>query len=385
MTLLILGLILFVLLIVVHEYGHFLVAKRNGVEVEEFGVGFPPKVYGRKLGKGIFEGYYTINLLPLGGFVKLKGEHDADKTKGAYGSVSTPAKLRIMLAGVAMNFIVAIFMFTIVAWVGMPQLVDNQFTVASDTKISRSEAIAGYVNEGSPAANAGIKNGDIIQSVNGQQISNREELKAATKENAGTTVPITYVRNGQAVTVDVSLLSAEEVAASQNTDTPKGYLGVSTSEYKLAQSTWSAPIVAFGLAGQFTWLTLKGLGSAIAHLGQAFISAITGNGQDAKQEASAASENVSGPVGIFAILKQGTTLGFQFVLFVIALISLTLAIMNLLPIPALDGGRAFVTLLFRAMKKPLLPKTEELIHGSGFAALMILFVVISIVDVKRFF
>lgn len=385
MALLILGLVLFVLLVVVHEYGHFLVAKRNGVEVEEFGVGFPPKVYGRKFGKGIFEGYYTLNLLPLGGFVKLKGEHDLDKQKGAYGAASTPAKLRIMLAGVAMNFIVAIFMFTAVAWMGMPQLVENQFTVKSDTKIVRSEAIAGYVNDASPAAKAGIKSGDIVQSVNGQTITTRDELKAATKSNAGTTVPVTYVRNGQPTTVNVTLLSTQEVADSQNTDNPKGYLGVSTSEYKLARSTWSAPIVAFGLAGQFTWLTLKGLGSAVAHISQAFVNAITGKTKEAKQQASAASENVSGPVGIFAILRQGSTLGFQFILFVVALISLTLAIMNLLPIPALDGGRAFVTLLFRAMNKPLMPKTEELIHGSGFAALMILFIVITVVDVKRFF
>ena len=84
----ILGIILFISLVVLHEYGHFLVAKKNGVEVEEFGIGFPPKLFGKKMGKGIFEGYYTINLLPLGGFVKLKGENDADKRKGSLGAAS---------------------------------------------------------------------------------------------------------------------------------------------------------------------------------------------------------------------------------------------------------------------------------------------------------
>ena len=385
MGLLILGLILFVLLVVLHEYGHFLVAKRNGVEVEEFGVGFPPKLYGRKLGKGIFEGYYTINALPLGGFVKLKGEHDADKTKGAYGSVSTPAKLRIMLAGVAMNLGAALLLFTIVAWLGMPQLVDNQFTVKSDTKIIRSEVLASYIAAGSPAEKAGIKNADIITGINNTNVSTREELRAATKANAGQTVTIDYIRKGDAAQTQAQLLSTAEVEASVNTDDPKGYLGVSTSEYKLARSTWSAPIVAVGLTAQFTKLTLVGLGSALANIGKAAVSAITGNGQQAKQQASAASENVSGPVGIFAILQQGSALGYQFILFVVALISLTLAIMNILPIPALDGGRAFVTLLFRAMKKPLLPKTEEMIHGTGFAALMLLFIVITVVDVRRFF
>lgn len=385
MGLLILGLVLFVLLVIVHEYGHFLVAKRNGVDVEEFGVGFPPKIYGKTLGRGIFKGYYTLNLLPLGGFVKLKGEHDADTDKGSYGAASTSAKLRIMLAGVAMNLIVALIMFTVVAWVGMPQVVPNQFTVKSDTTISKSDVIAAQISSGSPAENAGIQTGDVISKINNQIISTREQLREATKSNQGQTVNIEYIRKGETLNTKATLLTTSQVESSLKTDNPKGYLGVVSTEYQLAKSTWSAPIVAIGVSAQFTGLTLKGLGTALANLGKAFINAITGNTTEAKKDASAASENVSGPVGIFAILKQGSNLGYQFILFVVALISLTLAIMNFLPIPALDGGRAFVTLLFRAMKKPLLPKTEEIIHGTGFAALMILFVVITIVDVKRFF
>jgi regulator of sigma E protease len=127
------------------------------------------------------------------------------------------------------------------------------------------------------------------------------------------------------------------------------------------------------------------LGQAVANLGKAFGSAITGQGNQAKQEAAKAGENVSGPVGIYAVLKQGASLGYQFVLFVVAIISLTLAIMNALPIPALDGGRAAVMLAFRAAKKPLKQRTEEMIHGIGFATLMALFVIITIVDIRRFF
>ncbi|MBP9812815.1 site-2 protease family protein [Candidatus Nomurabacteria bacterium] len=385
MGLLIFGLFSFVLLVVAHEYGHFLVAKKKGVEVEEFGVGFPPKIFGRKMGKGIFEGYYTVNLLPLGGFVRLKGEHDADKEKGAFGSVSTSAKLQIMLAGVLVNYLLAVVLFTIVAWVGMPQLVPNQFSVKSNETISRSDVVSNFVDEGSPAASAGIVSGDIIKSINNQSISTSQELIDAAKSNAGQEVTISFIHKGDTRQSETTLLSSQEVEASKQTDNPKGYLGVVPTEYKLATYTWAAPVVAVGSTVQFSWLTLKAIGSSLAALGKAFVNAVTGDGTAAKQEASKASENVSGPVGIFAILQQGTALGYQFILFVIALISLTLAIMNFLPIPALDGGRAFVMLLFRAMKKPLTAKREELIHGTGFALLILLFVVITIVDVRRFY
>jgi regulator of sigma E protease len=383
--LIIFAVICFIFLVVAHEYGHFLVAKKKGVEVEEFGVGFPPKIYGKKFGKGIFEGYYTLNLLPLGGFVRLKGEHDADKEKGSFGSVSTKAKLQIMLAGVAVNFVLALILFTVVAWVGMPQLIPNQFTVKSNEKIIRSDVLVNLIVEGSPAEKAGLKNGDIISKINGQQISSDTELLQATKSNAGQTVSIDYIRKGNAASAKAQLLTAQEVEASRKTDNPKGYLGIVPREYKMAQYTWAAPIVSVGSSAQFTWLTIKAIGSALAALGKAFINAITLNGATAKQEAAKAGENVSGPVGIFAVIQQGSALGYQFILFVIALISLTLAIMNFLPIPALDGGRAFVMLVFRALKKPLTPKKEELIHATGFALIMILFVVITIVDIRRFY
>lgn len=385
MGLIIFGLVSFILLVVAHEYGHFLVAKKKGVEVEEFGVGFPPKMFGKKFGKGIFEGYYTINWLPLGGFVRLKGEHDADKEKGSFGSVSTKAKLQIMLAGVAVNFVLALILFTVVAWVGMPKLIPDQFTVKSNEKIIRSDVLANYVDPGSPAEQSGLKSGDIIKSINGQQISSDTELMQATKANAGKEVNIDYIRKGNPANTKAQLLTSQEVEASRKTDNPKGYLGIVPREYKMAQYTWAAPIVSVGSSAQFTWLTLKAIGSALAALGKAFINAITLNGATAKQEAAKAGENVSGPVGIFAILQQGSALGYQFILFVVALISLTLAIMNFLPIPALDGGRAFVMLVFRALKKPLTPKKEELIHGTGFAILMLLFVVITIVDIRRFY
>lgn len=371
-VLLAIGLILFVGLVVVHEYGHFIMARRGGVEVEEFGVGFPPraKVLAKKRGT-----VYSLNWLPLGGFVKLKGENDADTAKGTYGAAPLGTKVKIMLAGVVMNLVTAFILLTFVAMIGMPRLIENQYTVESDTRTIRNDVLIGFVEEGSPAATGGLKQRDQLLKVEHESysktIENSAELPEVTKELEGREVSITYQRDGQARIAKVQLRGNEEVQASQGSENPKGYLGVSPTEYTIRRSTWSAPIVAAGFIKQVTELTFKGLGTALANL--------------FRGETGKASEQVAGPVGIFVLLKDGSLLGVEFILMIVAIISLTLAIMNALPIPALDGGRLFVTLLFRVIRRPLTKKTEDMIHGTGFAALMLLFVLITIVDVKRFF
>lgn len=370
--LLFLGLVLFVSLVVLHELGHFIAARRNDVDVEEFGIGFPPraKVVGKKKGT-----VYTLNWLPLGGFVKLKGENDADTAKGSYGAAPLRAKVLIMIAGVAVNLLVAFVMLTGAAAVGMPKILPNQFTVESDTKIVRQYVYIGYVEEGSPADKAGIEAQDRLVSLTSagvtRTVNTPEELPGYTEQLAGQTVRVNLKRDGQDKYAFVTLRTLDEVEASKGTEQPKGYLGVSPTEYTLQRSTWSSPIIAAGLIKQFTTETFKGLGDAIANLFR---------GDTAK-----ATEQVAGPVGVFVLLRDGSVLGVEFVLFLIAIISLTLAIMNILPIPALDGGRLFVTLFFRLIKKPLTKDIEDRIHGFGFMALMLLFILITIVDVRRFF
>lgn len=370
--LLALGLLLFVALVVIHEFGHFLAARRNGVEVEEFGIGFPPRAWGRKTKSGFI---FSINWLPIGGFVKLKGEHDSDTEKGSFGAASLSGKVKIMLAGVGMNLLAAFVLLTILAWVGMPRLLDNQFTVQSDTKTLRHDVLIGYIEKGSPADKAGLQLRDQLISISsGQQakkIATAKSLPEVTESFAGQKVTVVYKHKGEQKTTQVQLLSKQAVDSSKKTSNPKGYLGLSPTEYTMTQSTWSAPVVAAGLIKQFTVATFQGLGTALNALF---------HGQGHK-----ASEQVSGPVGIVVLLKDGSLLGVQFVLMIIAIISLTLAIMNVLPIPALDGGRLFVTLLARLRGRPISQAAEEQIYGYGFAALMLLVIVITIVDVKRFF
>lgn len=368
---LILALVMFVGLVVIHELGHFFAARKGGVDVEEFGLGFPPKAWGKTLKSGLL---FTVNWLPLGGFVRLKGEHDSAKAKGSFGAAPLKTKIIIMLAGVGVNLGAAFVLLTVLAWIGMPKLIDNQFTVSSDTKISQSRVYVGAVEAGSPADKAGLKARDRLISLAGQDtkttIASADSFPELTKKNAGQKVLITIDRGDAKQTLTVNLRSEKEVSDSKKTDNPKGYLGVSPTEFTLRRSTWSAPIVAAGTIKQFTVETFKGLGKALWN-------ALRGQGKQA-------SEQVAGPVSIFVLLKDSSTIGFQFMLMIIAIISLTLAIMNVLPIPALDGGRLFVTLLYRVvLRKPLTQETEERIHGTGFMLLLALMALITIVDIKR--
>lgn len=384
--LLILGIVLFIGLVVVHEFGHFIMARRNGVEVEEFGIFFPPRLFKHKTKAGWD---FTINALPLGGFVKMKGEHDTDTEPGTYGAATTWAKSKIMSAGVVMNLLVALLMFMIVAWIGMPKLVDNQFTVKSDSKVISTQRLSVSVDKvesGSPAAGGGLKSGDTITALGPQghlqKVTGAESLQAATKHYAGQPVEVQYQRGSQSREAMLTLNTAEH--AKHN-----GYLGVIVEEYAsgltVQRSTWSAPIVAVGTAWQFTVLTFQGIGHALAGVGGIVAGAATHNHAAREHSQTQASSQVGGPVAIFFILKNGTALGLGFTLFIIAYISLTLGILNILPIPALDGGRLWLTLITRAIGKPLSKSKEELINGLGFVFLLGLIVIITIVDVKRHF
>lgn len=353
-----LGVILFVLLVVVHEFGHFIAAKKSGVAVEEFGIGFPPKAKTITKKNGT---EYTLNWLPIGGFVTLKGEYSAAKEKGSFGAATRGRKVLIILAGVMMNWLVAAGIFTILALFGMPQLVNNQYQVASDATVSKQEVFAGDVVKGSPAEQVGIEAGDTITSIDGTQIQTSDQLKQQTDALSGQSVEIVYQHGGETVTKYVQLRD----------DPQKGNLGVSPGERTLVRSTWSAPIVGVGTTVQFTIETFKGIFGALGNL-------FTGNG-------SQASESVTGPVGIIVILKDLAREGILFVLFLIGVISVSLAVMNVLPIPALDGGRLFVMGLFWLLRRPLTKEREQSIHGTGMLVLLLLALVITVVDIRRFF
>ncbi|MBC7512107.1 site-2 protease family protein [Candidatus Saccharibacteria bacterium] len=376
------GLFILIFLVVIHELGHGIVARRNGVVVEEFGIGFPPRAWGKKvkqsvLGKNVL---ISLNWLPLGGFVKLQGEHDSASGKGDYGAATYWQKTKILLAGVLMNWIAAIVLFTILALVGLPKIIPNQFSVPADTVSTVEPLTIGQVENDSPAKKAGLKNGDEILLIGSQEIESAAELSEATKANKGKTVSVTYSRGNQEYTVPVAL--RDENSAE------KGFLGVRTTQ-RLSEirATWSAPIVGFVTTVQLTGETFSSLGKLVGSLGEGIGSRFTSDEAARKsgdEALSFASNSVSGPVGILGVIfPQVQQAGIKPLLLLTAIISLSLAVMNVLPIPALDGGRWFTMTIFKLLRKPLTKEREEKIQTVGFMALLGLILVVTIADVSK--
>lgn len=377
-----LGLFVLISLVVLHELGHALVAKRNGVKIEEFGIGFPPaakkwKVKRSFLGEDVI---FSLNWLPLGGFVRLKGEYDSAKGKGTYGGSTFWVKTKILLAGVMMNWLTAIILFTVLAVIGLPKVLSNQVQLPFDTEVRRSPVSVVKITPDSPADRAGIKVGDQLIDINNQPLNEAEKLPIITKQNAGKKVPIKYSRDGKESLIDVQLNSEQTAKAG-------GYLGVVPSQSEKIYSTWSAPIMGVATTGQLSYETIKGVGVLLVKTTHGLFGQIFGSEQSkqsAHADLSSVGDSVAGPIGILGVLFPSVVnSGIAQVIFVAALISLTLAVMNILPIPALDGGRWFTMAIFRLFKKELTKEREENIQATGMLILLILTILVTVSDVGK--
>lgn len=379
----IIGLLLLTFLVVIHELGHAIVARRNDVEVEEFGIGFPPKAWARKWATKLVgkKTVWSINWLPLGGFVKLKGESDDAKDKGSYGAAPLWAKTKILLAGVGVNWLFAAIAFTILALIGFPKVLPDQFHIKNDAVITQEPLKIAYIEKGSPADKAGLELNNQLRAANGKALKTPEDLVTFTKENKGKTITLEY-SDGYAT-------KEKEITLRSQLGKNQGVLGVQAQSQSTIRSTWSAPIVGVGNTIQFSVVTVVELGKLVVKLSNGLVGQLSGDKtirNQANQQVNEAGASVAGPIGILGVIfPAAQKAGIVTLLFLMGVISLTLAVMNALPIPALDGGRLFVTLLFRALKKPLRKETEEKIHGAGFSFLMLLVVVITVADVAKFF
>jgi regulator of sigma E protease len=372
------GLLLLTILVILHELGHAFAARKSGVEVEEFGIGFPPRA--RILGK--YKGtLITLNwLLPIGGFCKMKGESDAARSKGSYGAASYGRKSAILFAGVFVNFATAVLIFTVLSLFGLPKITSDQFAIPADNHGQAGIVAVSSVTSDSPAERAGLQVGDEIVSVNGQSIEISAQVPEITQASAGSDVSIEIRRDGD----------VRQVTATLNAEnTGQGYLGIGSTQAQAAtiRATWSAPIVGVVNTVQFAGLTLNGLGGLVVN----FASGIAGSfapdattREQAGANLSTAGDSVAGPVGILGVIFPNAMMaGATQLAFITGIISLTLAIMNILPIPGLDGGRWLLTTIFRIIRRPLTENLEGTINGIGMILLFGLIIVITVADVLK--
>ena len=380
----IIGLISLTFLVALHELGHALAAKKNGVKLKEYAIGFPPRIrsFKAKTDKILPKGTkISIGAIPLGGFVRLQGEHDSDSKKGDYGAANFWGKTQILFAGVAMNWLVAFVIFTVLAISGMPKLLPNQFYLSSDAKISGGGVQVSAISKNSPAEKAGLNKNDTLLEFNGQKVENSTKTRQDLKNNAGKTVFLKISRNGKEISKSVKL----------NEKGNNGFLGAVLSDgMQKIHSTWSAPIVGLGTTVQFTGETFKGVGELFVNFFGGIFEKVIPNSdsqKNANTQLSKAGESVSGPVMVIGgIFPNIVSMGMDMILMLTAIISISLACMNVLPIPALDGGRWFMTFIFRVLlKKPLPKETEENINGWSFLALMGLSVLIIVLDFTKIF
>lgn len=404
----IVGLVVLMLLVTAHEFGHFLMARRNGVSVLEFGIGFPPRALAwvkdpktgkwrklprkewdkDKVSKVVYSDgdknltqkgmIFSLNWLPIGGFCQMDGESDADTRKGTFGAAKYWSKTKILFAGVAANWLVAFIIFTILAWTGMPAFIEGQFTVDADTRVDRAPVQITSVIEGSPAEQAGIQTDDYILTIDGNEVWNSNDVSEANKAHAGESVKYT-VRRGD---------EEREIEATLNPADAEYLLGVTMSSTQaLSYSTWSAPVVGAGLTLQITGETFKGVGillwDLISGIGSQFSpdASVREDGQAAISEAG---DSVSGPVGIIGVLFPAfTSAGPTNLAFLAALISVSLACMNVLPIPALDGGRWLLITIYKLRKKKLTKEVEEKIVSRAMIVLLALIAIVTVLDIVR--
>lgn len=348
--LLVLGVIVFI-----HELGHFLTAKYFGVKVEEFGLGFPPKIWGKKKG----ETEYTLNWIPLGGFVKIAGEDGENRDDPRnFGAKPIWQRAIILSAGVIMNFVLAIVLFSAIFMSGFPTDVTGVDTSQLPAGTKSYVQITG-ISAGSPAEGAGILAGDKILKAGDNEVRKVTDLQNYTAENQGKDISLTIDRQGKTI---------QAAVFARANDNGQGAIGVSLAEVAvIAYSPLEAIKAGFIHTGDLTFYILQYLGQTVQEL-------FTTGGTTA---------DVSGPIGMVSMTQQAAQMGFSVLLNFMALISVNLGIVNILPLPALDGGRIAFLLIEKIKRSPVSPEWEAKIHNLGFMFLMLLMVVVTVKDVLK--
>lgn len=345
-------------LMIIHEFGHFIVAKKFGVKVEEFGIGYPPRIFGKKIGETI----YSINLLPLGAFVKIFGEEGGVDDYRSFTGLKIWKRVLIVIGGVVAFWIASVILFTIVFAIGADLPIGDQDV----SGMSNAQIKIISVEANSPAEIAGIKKGDTLLEANGNTISKIKDFQDFAKNHAGEQINITLQRNGQNLIV---LLNPR-------VNPPAGQGAVGVALERMATLIKKHPWYEAPFQGVvYTWQTTI---SGLAGLYSVFANMLAGKGAPAGAE-------LAGPLGITVFLANAASYGAGFFLYFIGAISVFVAIFNLFPIPALDGGKLIFLALEKIMKKPVPARIEQNITVIFFIILISLSIFVTIrFDIPRF-
>lgn len=353
--------IILAVLILAHELGHFWAARKAGVRVDEFGFGFPPRLFKWK-GKNTT---YTINLIPIGGFVKIHGEQGEGKEDAdSFASKGAVRRALILVAGVAMNFILAMALLAMGNMIGSPTSLEDANLSGGIIKNQKVQVID--VAKDSPAAEIGLMTGDEIKNLE----SGGKNIKPMKSEDVSN-----FVLGNVSREISLDIQRGKDILElkfmpRQNPPEGEGPLGISMADTAIVSYPWWKSIYK-GIADTINLTVL-----IIVALGEIIYRAFAGQ---------PVGEVLTGPVGIYNITSQAAGMGLVYVLQLTALLSINLGLVNVLPFPALDGGR----LLFLAIEKikgaPVNQKLENLIHAIGFAILIILMLIITWKDLVRLF
>lgn len=345
------------LLVFVHELGHFVAAKRAGMQVEEFGFGFPPRVFGIKRGETI----YSINLIPLGGFVRIVGEDGGSvENPRSFSQKSFGRRLLVLLAGVLMNTIFAWVLISVGLAMGLPTIVGEGEQLPAGANMRGLAVGIVEISPSGPAAEAGIKVGDKIIKISGEEVRTIEDAQTITKKNAGNST-IYELRRGND-TIEKTIVPRVEPPDGQ------GPLGISLSSIALVSYPWyQAPIRGITATINLLVATVTGIATILGQW-------VTG------KSVSAA---LSGPVGIAVMTRDIAALGLPYLIQFTAVLSINLAIINAIPFPALDGGRVLFLVIEKLRRKKLPQMAEQVANTVGFFLLLLLMAFVTYKDVTR--
>jgi regulator of sigma E protease len=355
----IIGFLSLLALVTLHEFGHFIMAKKFGVKVEEFGIGYPPRIVGKKIGDTI----YSLNLLPFGAFVKMPGEIEQMENSDSFSKKPIWQRIIIVIAGVVSFWIMAAFLFSIVIGIGAPTSISDDETAGI---VNPKVQITG-IAKNSPAALAELKVGDNIIEVKNaasdtEKIDKIKNLQGFISNNRGQQLTLTIERGKEIF--DVSILSRE------NPPSGEGSLGVSLTRVAIkSYPWWQAPWRGILATINLTGMVVLGYVQAITNIFRGLPSGV----------------EMTGPVGIVSLFSQVGKLGVSYFLQFVGMVAVYVAIFNVLPIPSVDGGKLMFLIIEAIRKKPISQKVEQNVTVVFFSLLVLLMALVTVKDIIKLF